>query len=550
MNRRMPYSSLLSLQLIFAFLFALTAILRADAAESRSVDVLDFGAKGDGISVNTEAIQKAVRALHAQGGGRVIFPPGTYMSGTVELLSGVVLHLEKGATILASPNLSDYRRGHWPALILARAQRGIGITGKGEINGNAAALVKHFERIRAQGGSALEFFPEAVAGRKMEFFKPQGDWIEIDPHAMESEGKLKSFVYSFADRPNEAVRPQIVEFKDCRDVVLRDVTLRDAANWVQTYRNCEGMIFSGIKVRSKAYWNNDGLDLVDCRRVEIADCDIDSKDDALCLKSEPYGAGCEDIIIRRVALASNASALKFGTASHVAFRRITATDITVRDTYRSAIAIQTVDGAAVEDILVERLRAKNTGNAIALRLGRRNPARPPGSLQRVVLRDIEVQVPPLPKNYHREIGKPHNLIPSSIVGIPGHPISDVRIENLVIRYGGGADPERARVSLDALDSIPESAGNYPEFSMWGELPSWGLYIRHAVGVTIRRAELFLDAPDFRPAVVADDAPGLMLDSWTLGPGGGQPAVVLKDSPGAKLKDPHFPKEIQPLLTLP
>ena len=504
-------------------------------------NVRELGAIGDGRTLDTAAIQQAIDQVHAQGGGVVQFPKGTYRSGSVKLKSGVTLHLVKGATLLGSSKLADYQRGHWPALILAAGQEHIAIIGPGTLNGNSPELVKEFERIKASG-SALDFFPDAKPGQKMVFGSPIGSPTELDPCALQAEGKLMEFVYHAATRPTESVRPQIVEFRNCTNVMLKDITLRDSANWVQTYRSCEGLTFDRVKVRSKNYWNNDGIDVVDCRRMTMVDCDIDSADDALCFKSEWLGAGCEDITVTNVKLASRASAIKFGTASHHGFKRIHISDVKISDAYRSAVALHSVDGAVVEDITVERLKAVNVGNAISVRLGHRNQNKPPGILRRVTFRDFDVQVRPENPGEHMESGIAHNQIPSSIVGIPGHKIESVLLENIRIRSVGGGQQSKTEIKLDALDRVPEQMRDYPEFSMFGELPAWGMYLRHAQGVTLRNVRFTAARPDFRPGILADDVAGLELSKVKIGPGGGEPLIVLKDSPDALVETLALPKQ--------
>jgi len=503
----------------------------------------DHGAAGDGIQLDSPAIQKAIDAAHAAGGGRVVLSAGTYRSGSIKLKEKVDLHLEQDAVLLGSNKLADYQRGNWPALILADGLRDIAITGKGTLNGNSPELVKTFNRIKASG-KALEFLPWAKPGEAVELIGPTGSPLRFNPHELHEQGKLMDFLHGKLPRPYEYVRPQIIEMQNCKGVILRDITIRDAANWVQTYRSCEDMLFEHVTVRSTKYWNNDGIDIVDCRRVRILDCDIDSADDALCLKSDPPGPGCEDITVQRCKLASDASAIKFGTGSHHGFKRIHISDIEVRDTYRSVVAIQTVDGAVIDDVHIERVKATNTGNAFAIRLGHRTQSKPPGSIANIILRDFDVEIPPLPKDYHREIGKNHNLIPASIVGLPGHPVRGVQLSNIKIRYAGKADRNHAEVSLDQLDTIPENEREYPEFTMWGELPAWAFYIRHAEDVKIENSTFTLAADDFRSAIVADDAPRLILDKLTIGPRGGEPIIAVRNSPDHRISNLNTPEGTQ------
>ncbi len=497
--------------------------------------VTSFGADASGKRIATRAIQGAIDAAERAGGGTVDFSAGTFRSGTVQLKSGVTLHLQQGATLKGSSDLSHYQRGNWPALIIGTNCKNIKITGLGKIDGNSVELEKRFAEIKTNR-RFLEYFPTIRKGEKLSYIGPTGNPTELDPYAMNEAGKLEQHLYGSYTRPSEIVRPQVIELRKCVGVTIQDITLADSANWVQTYRDCEEMKFHRVKVRSTKYWNNDGLDLVDCRRVEIYDCDFDSADDALCLKSEPFGAGCSDIVASRLKLASRASAIKFGTASHIGFKRIYISDVVVRDTYRSAVAIQSVDGAEIEDVTVERLKATNTGNAIFVRLGHRNKKRSPGYIRRIRLRDFDVQVPPLPKDYHREIGEPHNLIPASIAGIPGYPVQDVVAENIKISYGGGGNAGHANVPLDRISEIPEKDGSYPEFSMWGELPAWALYVRHADGITFRNSTFGLQQPDFRPAFVTDDASRLTLDKVLVSGNAGELHGFFKDSPQKTIKD--------------
>ena len=505
----------------------------------QTFDVLSFGVKKDSPKIQTLAIQAAINKANAAGGGTVRFPSGTFVTGTLHLKSHVTLHLEKDARLLGSSKLSDYERGNWPAMIMADGQEDIAITGLGTLDGNSPALVREFDRIKASK-QFLEFYPRVKRGQKLSFIGSTGNPTEVDPHNLMEKGELEKHVYHGFERPSESVRPQVIEFRKCNDVRVSDVTITNSANWVQSYRDCSEMKIHRMKVRSTQYWNNDGIDLVDCQKVEMYDCDIDSADDALCLKSEPFGKGCQDIVVSRIKLASRASAIKFGTASHIAFKRIYISDVEVRDTYRSAVAIQSVDGAEIEDVTVERLKAVNTGNAIFVRLGHRNQKRSPGSIRGVVLRDFEVEVPALPKDYHKELGKPHNLIPSSIVGIPGHLIDDVQLDRIKISYGGGADPLHARVPLEELNAIPENERGYPEFSMWAELPAWGFFLRHTQGVTLRHVEFTLKKPDFRTAIVASDSSDLKLEQVTVGDGGGEPILHLSDSPRTQVINCRFP----------
>ncbi len=481
-------------------------------------DPRDFGAIADGRMLDTQAIQKALNAASAAGGGTVRLKAGLYLSGTLELPSHVTLHLDAGAILRGSTRIADYQRGNWPALIKARSQTGVSITGQGTIDGQGRLVAADVERIKTMG-TPLELFPGLKPGTKILTTGGTGPAVQFDPHALDREGRLMEAIFPGGARANEFVRPQLLEFWQCKDVRVEGITLRDATCWVQTYRECEGVYLAHLKVRSTAFWNNDGIDIVDSRRVRVEDCDIDAADDGICLKSDFGGSGCEDIEIARCRLRTSASALKLGTASHGGFRRIRVRDLEVYNTYRSAVAIECVDGGLVEDIVVERVRAINTGNAFFIRLGHRTTTKPPGIIRRITLRDFDVSIPSgrPDAGYEHEgppVEEPHNLLPAPIVGLPGHCIEDVTLENITLLYGGGASRAHAEILLNQLDRVPERPGDYPEFSMWGELPSWAIYVRHARNIRMENVKLSLRSPDFRPAVVADDVKQLALRAIT------------------------------------
>jgi polygalacturonase len=456
-------------------------------ASAQDYNILDYGAVGDGTTLNTQAIQTAIDQANSTGGGRVILPKGRFLSGTIYLKSNVELHLTKGALLLGSTQSSEYSKvSKWKALIQAKEATNIAISGSGKIDGQGAELALRLDSL---------------------FYA--GDIDSVDYNVIEK-------------RPKWSLRPQLIHFWKCNDIKVTGITLQNSACWVQTYERCNRVIIDNIKVESDAYWNNDGLDIVDSKNVRVTHCDINSSDDGICIKSEDFSHtySCDSIYIADCTIRSSASAVKLGTSSVCDMRNITVRNIKVYDTYRSAIAIEAMQGGILENILVENITAKNTGNAIFLRIGKIRGVQHPGTLRNVTIRNITVTVPLIQPDINYKLRGPvlpffHNVFPSSITGIPGHPIQDITLENITITYPGGGNPAYANMPTDRIGEIPEMITTYPEFSMFGELPAWGFYVRHVEGLTMKNICIKIKNDDYRPAMVLDDVTDLKITEFKV-----------------------------------
>lgn len=443
---------------------------------AKDYNILDFGAVPDEVTLNTTSIQKAIDKAHTGGGGKVIVPKGIFLTGSIVLKSNVELHLERNAVLLGSTDPADYKKFKWwKAVVMGNEVSNVSVTGKGTINGQGSKLALHIDSL---------------------FYA----------------GEMDSAYYDFNNkRPKEYMRPQLIEFVSCTNVKLSDVSLINSASWVQTYLNCKNVLIEGVSVYSDSYWNNDGIDILDSKNVSIKNCDINSGDDAICLKSiDKTGENfCDNIVISNCKVRSSASAVKFGTAADGDMRNVLIENIKIRDTYRSAIAIEAVQEGTIENVLVRNIKAKNTGNAIFLRVGRIRNARNQGVLKNVTIQNVKVKVPLKRPDYKYNMRGPvvpgfHNTHPSSITGLPGNYISNVTLENIKIIYPGRGNQAYASMPLNRISEVPELEEEYPEFSMFGELPAWGFYIRHAEGITFSNVILKIKKPDYRTAVVLDD----------------------------------------------
>ncbi len=457
-----------------------------------------FGAKSNGTTMNTNSIQKGIDFVSENGGGRLVFYVGRYLTGTIHMKSNVTIQLEEGAILVGSPNPLDYEfLSNWTALIFAHNVNNIGITGKGVIDGQGFTVATNLVQLIHSG-------------------------VIKDP--------LKY------DRPWEGRRPQNIYFKGCRNVRIEGITLKDPGSWNQQYDQCRNVIVDRINVDSKSYWNNDGIDIVDCDSVSVTNSYFDAADDGICLKSHNADFICQNVYIHNNTIRTSANGIKFGTASLGGFRNIKIINNLVFDTFRSAITFAAVDGGIVENIFVDSLRSINTGNVIFLRIGERRPGKK-GKMNNITISNVYAEVPATKPdagyNYEGPVeDNPRNISPSSIVGQPDAFIENVTLKNIEIHYPGGGNEAYAKVGLDELDKVPEMAASYPEFSMFKELPAWGFYVRHTKGIKFENVILVCAKKDYRTAVVLDDVTGASFKPLKVTePGNRKETVFSRNAPG-------------------
>jgi len=452
-------------------------------AAAKDYSVADFGAVADGTTLNTACIQAAIDFASANGGGRVVLTPGKYLCGSIYLKTGVTLHLEAGATLLGSLNPWDYIKDtycKWTAFIFAVKQDRIGITGDGIID------CRGFE----------------VANNMVQYV-----------HRGLFEDALK------LDRPQEGNRPENIHFRECNDIVISGITLQNPASWNQQYDRCRNLLIENETVFATAYWNNDGLDVVDCSDVIVRNCYIDAADDAYCFKSHSVDGISENILVENCVGRSSANGIKFGTVTRGVFRHFRFRNMTIFDTYRSAFTVASVDGSSIEDIELDGLRSINTGNPIFIRTGIRNTGKVKACLKDLVIKNVYAEVPftkpDAGYNYEGPVEDlPRNVCPSIVMGLPDLRIENVLIKDVELVYPGKANELYARrgCTPEDLAGIPELERSYPEFSNWKELPAWGFFIRHADGVRLENVTMRVGDRDYRPALVSDDVDGLTLSN--------------------------------------
>ena len=428
------------------------AVLRAPLTFAqptrRRFSVRDFHAVGDGVVLDTIAIQSAIDAASSAGGGVVWFGPGRYITGTLLLKTGVTLDLAQDATLLGSTDPADYRllepfvdavgatRGY--ALIGCVDAHNVGITGAGIIDGRGAML--------------------QASGSK-------------DPSA----------------------RPFLLLCLRSAAVGIEGISLVNSSAWTMHVFQCSDVTISHIRIRSVGLANNDGIDIDSSQRVHVEGCAIETGDDAICLKTTS-SKPCNDITVKGCTMTTSCAAFKIGTESAGDFSAIRVSDCHVVEANLGAIKILSVDGANIHDVLVERIQVDDADTPIFLRLGARgrtfhpgDVARLPGTLSNVVIRDMDVK-------HARRIG-------ILISGIPGHVIENVTLEQITITMSGELETQ--------LPPQPaENPAEYPEVRMFGgNLPAFGIYGRHLRGLRMRQVAISGIAGDTRPErLLSDDRP--------------------------------------------
>jgi hypothetical protein len=450
-----------------------------------------FGATGDGKTKDSPAIQKAIDACTASGGGTVYVPPGTYLSGTIVLKSNVTFYLESGATILGRKDIADY--------VPLKNERGPGL--KGDANAKHLIFARDAENVVICGQGHIN-------GQGQSFWVPSGRVVPPPENGWRD-------VATYDWKPLDRASP-MVEIFNCKNVRVEDITMENASGWTFRPIECDTLVIRGLKIRNPVIGpNTDGIDLTCCRNVAISDCDIATGDDAICLKSEgPYGVMglSRNITITNCVLTCCCNGLKFGTATRGGYENITFSnsvihndDVPLNARVISGIAIEMVDGGWVDGVVISNVRMQRVRTPIFVRLGARNGN---GKLRGVMIDGVHAT---------------GAILTSSVTGIPGSPARDVSLSNIHIETEEGGKREW----ID--NAIPEQIKSYPEARMFGRLSSFGFYCRHVEGLKFDNVELISTKPDERPAMHFEDVKGLRLDRFSAtAPSAGQPLIRLVD----------------------
>jgi polygalacturonase len=458
--------------------------------------VKNYGAKADGITLDTDAINLAIEAAAKAGGGTVNFSAGTYLSYSIHLKSNITLYLEQGATILAAGpnngigydapelevknNYQDFGHSNrHNSLIWGEGLENVSILGPGTIYGKGLT----------RGGSN-----RASIGNKA------------------------------------------IALKLCRNVILKDFTILYGGHFGILATGVDNLTIDNLKIDT----NRDGMDIDACKNVRISNCTVNSPwDDAICLKSSyalGYARATENVTITNCQVSGYdrgtlingkfqrkeahlvpdkegpTGRIKFGTESNGGFKNITISNCVFE--FCRGLALETVDGGLLEDISITNITMRDIINSpIFLRLGGR--MRGPegvevGKLRRINISNVMV--------YNAD-----SHFSTLISGIPGHDIEDVRLSNISIWY---KPIDSAENKIQVI--VPEYEKAYPEPEKFGVIPSYGFFIRHVKNIEMNNVDIRFLGKEIRPAIMLIDVKGILLNNVKAKKSENAAIMVLKD----------------------
>lgn len=442
-------------------LFLLSFIFIYAQSNKSVYNVYAFGAKGDGITNDQAAIQKAIDACK-KSGGTVLLEKGIFLTGQLLLVNDLTLKIDASATILGikSDDEKDYPHHlidtKYPNRMLEDCQRRL-------IYGNKV------KNVTITGGGTIN---------------GQGDyepWMHVKEIGTEKD------------------RPSILAFVGSNNITVSNITLIKPACWTQVYIESENIIIQKIKVNTGQLTpNRDGIDIVDCHKVLIEDSYIESEDDGICFKSGSE-FGCKDIIVRRCTLdklnVKAGNCFKLGTDGLGSFMNFDVSELTLKNAYQnSAFCIESMDGAVIDNLNFRDCQISNCGQAIFILLADRKRTVP----------DRKTRIGTISNIYFKNITGTDftQQYPSIITGIKGHNIQNVTFENLNFELKGGIQTTN--------QTVMEYDGKYPEGSYFGNTNAFGFFVRHTDTVTFANCKITVKSEDKRPWLIQEDTKNVLI----------------------------------------
>ncbi len=336
----------------------------------------------------------------------------------------------------------------------------------------------------------------------------------------------------------------MLEFVECHQLRVEQVQIRNASGWTMRLMSCGNVVVEGVSIKNPVVGpNTDGIDISNSSDVRISNCSIETGDDAICLKSEnPYGNTVpvmRNITVTNCTLTTCCNGFKFGTRTESGCENIVFSNSTIHNTAESAlnarviagICLEVVDGGWLEGVAITNICMQRTRTPIFLRHGARTPSRTghPSYLRGVMISDV----------YATEA-----VLTNSITGLPNMPVEDVTLSNIHLQT---AEPGKREWTQREIPELPNA---YPEARMFGKLPAYGMYVRHAKGIRMSDVVLEASSTEQRPAVVCDDVESVVI-AGLLTPvyGHGAPVIDLRQTKDAWIRDSRSPEDASSLLSV-
>jgi polygalacturonase len=414
-------------------------------------DPRTYGAKADGVTYDTLALQKAIDAC-AGTGGTVYLAGGRFLSAQLTLKGGLTFYVEKDATLLGGVEAADY-----PELLPANTL--------------------------------------ATGNRRSLLYADSANGLILDgTGVIDGQGKLVKM------SGKETQRPSLLRIFHSNDVIVRNLTLTNPRMWTDVYIECNNLLIDHLNVLSPAVNgpNLDGMDICDCHDVIIRNCRIESDDDSICLKS--YGQpGLKNILAENnIIRSTGANGIKLGSATAGPVSNIRLFNNTVLGATFGGICIESVDGSPVSDITVRGLDLYKVCQPIFIRVAHRTDG--PGELppSGKVLQVPQGSIDGVTIERVRALGTQTGTRAScSITAVPGATLKNITLTDCYFEMPGG---------INTIPADPgEKAGVYPQSNLFGDTPAWGFYVRHAQAVAFDRVSIGRYRPDARPWLTSVDA---------------------------------------------
>ena len=428
---------------------------------ARIYNVREFGAKGDGVGLDTAAVQAAIDECNHDKGGTVLIPAGDFVVGTIELKSNVTLHLAAQGRLLGSPSIEHYKAGN----------------GIPPGNGNIVMIsAANAENITIEG-------PGTIDGNGAKFFTGKGD--------MTGPGQNSSQGY-FA-------RPHLLIFHRCTNLVIRDVFLTASAYHCTRILQCKRVHLDGVRIYNRVNLNNDGFHINSSEYVHVANCDVVCQDDACAL----FGSN-KFVTVTNSTFSTRWSVFRFGGGQA---ENITISNCVIYDTYGCPIKMQCGARSRFENITFSNLIMKNVTGPISIGLdsSRRRQgaagAEPViGVVRNIAFNGIRATVVAQGRQ-HTDLAWPQNFRPGEtrtcivLNGVGNEFLEEISFTDVHVAYEGGG------TRAEAIREVPKMAGEYFEI---GTPPAYGIYARNVRGLTLHNVRLTVPGPEFRPAVIFDN----------------------------------------------